>query len=212
MTENKVIKKKLIIQSFMPLFVILGIKNYDTEMWKLFVKLMDDLADKNWGIVLRIPGHPLFLTCIFEFICIFWVLYAVCGIFEFNTMQTSNFVSQAESIVECENISDCGVAFFMTYVLPMIMDDLGTVKGLLIFILLMIMLWLLMWKTNLYYQNPILTILGYEIVSFKFEHTQLSNFQNKNCVGITRKINVEEGMQIKRQYIADNVFIIYKDL
>ena len=50
MTENKVIKKKLIIQSFMPLFVILGIKNYDTEMWKLFVKLMDDLADKNWGL------------------------------------------------------------------------------------------------------------------------------------------------------------------
>lgn len=211
MTENKTIKRKLIIQSFMPLFVILGIKNFDMDILKTYASFIDCLLNKDWRILSRIPFHPLFLTCAFECMCVIWIIVALFSILEFNKMQTANFVSQNESITECENISDSSVAFFMTYVLPMIMDDIGTVKGFLIFMLLMTMLWVLMWKTNLYYQNPILTILGYEIISFKFEHTQLLSFQEKCCVGITRKTNIDDGMHVKRQYIADNVFIIYRD-
>ena len=98
----------------------------------------------------------------------------------------------------------------MTYVLPMAMDEIGTLRGLAVFALLMIMLYALMWKTNLYYQNPILTILGYEVVSFQFEDTQLRDFRNKECIGITR-CAIEDGATIKRQYIADNVFLIYRE-
>lgn len=100
----------------------------------------------------------------------------------------------------------------MTYVLPMVMDDIGTLKNFSIFVFLMVMLCILMWKTNLYYQNPILTILGYEIVSFQFEHTELSQFQgDRTCIGITRHTKVKDGMYIRRQYISDNVFLIYED-
>lgn len=104
-----------------------------------------------------------------------------------------------------------GVTFFMTYVLPMAMDDLDTLQGFIVFAILMAMLFALMWKTNLYYQNPVLTILGYEIFSFEFETTQLAQYEEKKCIGITRG-NVEEGDNIKRQIISDNVFIIYEDI
>ena len=105
---------------------------------------------------------------------------------------------------------DSGVTFFMTYVLPMAMDDLDTWKGLVVFGILMAMLFSLMWKTNLYYQNPVLTVLGYEVFSFEFETTQLTEYNGKECIGITRgTINV--GHSIKRQKISDNVFLVYED-
>ena len=116
-----------------------------------------------------------------------------------------------ESLINIEKIQDSGVTFFMTYVLPMAMDDLDTLRGFIVFAILMAMLFALMWKTNLYYQNPVLTILGYEIFSFKFETTQLEGYEEKECIGITRG-KVEERNNIKRQIISDNVFFIYEDI
>lgn len=98
----------------------------------------------------------------------------------------------------------------MTYVLPMAMDDLNTFKGIFVFGILMAILFALMWKTNLYYQNPVLTVLGYEVFSFQFETTQLSEYRDKECIGITRGI-VRTEHSIKRQKISDNVFLIYED-
>lgn len=61
----------------------------------------------------------------------------------------------------------------------MTMEDLDTWKGFFVFGILMIMLFALMWKTNLFYQNPVLTLLGYEVFSFKFETTQLTEYSEK---------------------------------
>lgn len=87
---------------------------------------------------------------------------------------------------------------------------INTGKGILVFGILMVMLFALMWKTNLYYQNPVLTILGYEVFSFQFESTQLSEYRNKGRIGITRG-TVRTGHSIKRQKISDNVFLVYED-
>ena len=87
---------------------------------------------------------------------------------KFEKSQHANFASEGESLIDIEKISDSsGVTFFMTYVLPMAIDDLDTWKGIFVFTILMIMLFALMWKTNLYYQSPVLTVLGYEVFSFK---------------------------------------------
>ena len=67
-------------------------------------------------------------------------------------------------LIDIERISDSRVTFFMTFVLPMTMDDLNTWKGLFVFIIVMVMIFVLMWKTTLYYQNPVLTFLGYEVL------------------------------------------------
>lgn len=74
----------------------------------------------------------------------------------------------------------------MIYVLPMTMDNLYTYRGKVIFCVLMAILFFLMWKTNLYYQNPVLTVLGYEVFSFKFETTQETKYRDKKRIGITR--------------------------
>ena len=99
----------------------------------------------------------------------------------------------------------------MTYVLPMAMDDLDTLQGFIVFAILMAMLFALMWKTNLYYQNPVLTILGTRFSRLSLKLRNWHNTKKRNVSGTTRG-NVEEGDNIKRQIISDNVFIIYEDI
>ena len=113
MTENKNIKRKLIIQSFMPLYFILVIKNFDEEMLILVKKMTEHLLKRDFKIICNVVDHPLFLSCIFEIIGIVWILSAVFSIFEFTAMQCANFTSQNESVKQCEKISDGGVTFFV---------------------------------------------------------------------------------------------------
>ncbi len=214
MPENKSMKQKLIIQSFAPLFLILAVKNATWDIFPPLMGLARSLNEEKLGIIPHILNHPMFLIWVLEIICMVWILYALLSIRSFKNLETANFSSQGEKLQDMSQIPDSGVTFFMTYVLPMVLDDIGTWKGFIVFVLLMLMLYALMWKTNLYYQNPVLTILGYNIVSFKFDHTELSGFEDKECIGITRdSINkdIKNEDVIKRQYIADNVFLIYND-
>ena len=211
MTDNSAMKRALIMQSFAPLFLILLIKYFDFELFDLCKKFFEIVLNNPICALIKAVSHSAFVTFILEFFCLLWIVYSVCSVRKFEKSQLANFVSVGESIVEIEKISDSGVTFFMTYVLPMAMDDLDTWKGLVVFGILMLMLFALMWKTNLYYQNPVLTVLGYEVFSFKFETTQLTEYREKECIGITRS-TVSEGHSIKRQKISDNVFLIYEDI
>lgn len=210
MAENKSMKRKLIMQSFAPLFLILFIQYFDCELLFLPGKLFEDIRNRQWNIIPKVLYHEFFVTYILEFICLVWIIYSAIGVKAFGRLQRANFSSQGETLTNIEKIPDSGVTFFMTYVLPMAMDDLDSPKGIVVFVILMGLLFVLMWKTNLYYQNPVLTILGYEVFSFQFETTQLNGFHGKECIGITRG-KVNEGRSIKRQLISDNVFIIYEN-
>lgn len=210
MNENKSMKGKLIMQSFAPLFLILFVKYFDIELIAICVKFFAEIKTGRLIAVLDAVKHPLFETFLLEVFCLIWVAYSCLGIISFFNMQTANFNSQGEALKEIEKIPDSGVTFFMTYVLPMAMDDLNTMKGLIVFCLLMTMLFVLMWKTNLYYQNPVLTVLGYDVFSFYFETAQMGRFRDKKCIGITRG-KISEGSSIKRQLISDNVFLVYEE-
>lgn len=199
------------MQSFAPLFLILFVKYFRWELLQLiviFIKKVCKAPEEAWT---KAVSHSLFITVLLEVFCLFWILYSLYGIRKFSTSQQSNFTSAGESLTEIKKISDSGVTFFMTYVLPMALDDLNTFRGVIVFGILMIMLFSLMWKTNLYYQNPVLTVLGYEVFTFEFETTQMDEYRGKECIGITRG-TVSENHSIKRQLIADNVFLIYEDV
>ena len=73
----------------------------------------------------------------------------------------SGFIDAGDKIEIDEQLTDSGVAFFMTFVFPLLLDDLTTIRGFVLFMGILILVFLLLWKTNLYYQNPMLTILGY---------------------------------------------------
>lgn len=52
---------------------------------------------------------------------------------QFKSMQMSGFVDAGEKFVIEEEITDSGITFFMTFVLPLLPDDVETLKGFIIF-------------------------------------------------------------------------------
>lgn len=204
-------KRALIMQSFAPLFLILLIKYLDLKLFYLCKKFYEIILKNPIYALTKAVNHSAFATLILELFCLLWIIYSIYSVRKFKKTQHADFSSEGESLIDIEKIPDSGVTFFMTYVLPMAMDDLDTWNGIVVFAILMIMLFALMWKTNLYYQNPVLTVLGYEVFSFKFDTTQLMEYRGKECIGITRS-TVSVGHSIKRQKISDNVFLIYEDI
>lgn len=198
------------MQSFAPLFLILMIKYFDMEVIYLCGKFLKLVLNNPINAFAKMVVHPANITVFLEIFSLLWIIYSLYSVKTFENSQRANFISEGAKIINTEEISDTGVTFFMTYVLPMAMDDMDTLKGVILFSILMAILFTLMWKTNLFYQNPILTVLGYKIFSFEFEMTQLTEYRNKKCIGITRgKINKDNS--VKWQKVSDNVFIILED-
>ena len=52
---------------------------------------------------------------------------------QFKSMQMSGFVDAGEKFVIEEEITDSGITFFMTFVLPLLPNDVETLKGFIIF-------------------------------------------------------------------------------
>ena len=158
MTDNLSMKRALIMQSFAPLFLILLIKYFDCRLPHLCRAFFMVMLKEPEMALIKLIHHPLLITAVLEVLCFLWIIYSIYSVRYFEKSQRSNFVSMGESPINIEKIQDSGVTFFMTYVLPMAMDDLDTLQGFIVFAILMAMLFALMWKTNLYYQNPVLTI------------------------------------------------------
>ena len=196
MTDNISLKRELIMQSFAPLFLILLVKYFDYKLFYLCCSFFQSFWKSPIKIFIRTINHSFFVTLLVEVFCLLWILYSIYSVQKLKKSQQANFISQGESLVN---------------ILPMSMDNLDTWRGLIIFGILMTILFSLMWKTNLYYQNPVLIILGYEVFSFEFETTQLVEYRDKECIGITRGMIREEYI-IKRQKISDNVFFVYEEI
>ena len=96
-----------------------------------------------------------------------------------------NNASKGEKIKVGENISDVSVTFFVTYVIPLLMDDLDSTRGILLFLCVLSMMLLMMRNTQLCYQNPILSMAGYRIFRFTFEETIDAELKGKECIGVT---------------------------
>ena len=88
------------------------------------------------------------------------VLIGAIIYFSFKRDQHLGFASKGEKIKVGENISDVSVAFFVTYVIPLLMDDLDSPRGILLFLCVLSMMLLMMRNTQLCYQNPILSMAG----------------------------------------------------
>ena len=99
-----------------------------------------------------------------------------------------------------------------SFVLPLLFDDVGTLNGFIVFGLLLIMMVILLVKSNLFYQNPVLTILGYRVFEFQFVNPYFDiEKENKTYIGITKGKMITEKATIRRKPIADDVFIIFNE-
>lgn len=207
--QNLFLKWLLIVQSFSPLFVLLFVKYIKKDVSKLIFKFIDLIVHgKITEAITRAFFHEEILRVIICLCCMVLLLLGGWIYYYFKGRELAGFTDRAEKISISGDTTEMSVAFFVTYVIPMVMDDITEIKGFICFLVVISMLILLMRNTNLYYQNPILAVLGYKTFQFTFIETRDETLKDKDYIGITRG-KFDPAKIIKWKYISDNVFLVY---
>lgn len=187
----------------MPLYILVIIRCYSEHRCRLIGDFFSELFHGNIGII----GTALTHSQIFAiFLMCFGLLLFILSLFVyflFNNIQTYGFQEESKKIAIDDDLTENSVIFFVTYVTPFVLDNMDECRGFFSFATIIVLLLLLMSKTNLYYQNPFLTILGYRSFNFHFEGEV-----GKPKIGITRgKIDISN--PIKQKLISDDVYLVY---
>lgn len=205
--KNNKLKCKLIIQSFAPLYLLILIKYFDYHILINVKKFFQGLFLGDFSVLLKVYGNKYVGAFFVSALSIGWIISAFIAFWQFNEVQMSGFIDAGDKIEIDEQLTDSGVTFFMTFVFPLLLDDLTTIRGFVVFMGILILVFLLLWKTNLYYQNPILTILGYRVYRINFSEETGRDFHSK-YIAIS-KGNLDASKIVKWKYIADDVLLVY---
>ena len=154
--------------------------------------------------------HDDFPSVLLNVICIVGVIWGLTAGYQPRDAHTSDFRDLAYKIKIAQYTTDSGVMFLAAFVIPLLLDGLDTRRGICIFAILLIMLYQLMKRTNLYYQNPMLTIWGYRTFEFHFISAaqERGHVEEGNLIGITKGM-LREDRIVKWQHISDNVYLLY---
>lgn len=212
-SENLNLKRCLVLQSFAPLFLLLFMKHLNISLYiKLVSRFFKLLVDMGIGAFIVAANHDSFGGFVISIISAIWLIITIAVALGFNEMQKAGFKSAGEKIVIEDSPNDSGATFLVTYVLPLLTDDVESVRGLIVFLTMLIMVVLLLTRSNTFYQNPVLSAMKYRTFSFKYLNP--SNdiiYPERTYIGITYKTSIAEEAVIKRKYISDGVFVVYND-
>jgi len=145
-----------------------------------------------------IEANILILTLLL--VCFIWCVVSI-----FLYCYFRFFVSFGKTggytISEVNEDKEAGINFFLTLILPLLIGDLNEWQNLVVFVLIFIIIFILLLKTNLFYANPVLTLLGYHVYKLTFYDN--SDINNECIVLTTSKISTSATIEYKK--IADKV-------
>lgn len=190
-------KWKLMIQSMSPLALLTIIKNFS------FVCV--DEGGRDLGIGAFIGNN--FILIFVMTICFLWLLSAMYFYLEFGAFKWVDRKSgyEIKSINENEEAS---LNFFLTIIIPLLIDDIDTLQGVLTLALIVVIIAVLLYRTKLFYANPVLTFLGYHFYEFEFKENA---DEEGTCIGICQGEIVHTDV-IEYKKITGNVFYVKEQL
>lgn len=209
MHENKRLKLYLVLQSFAPLFGLILIKHIGHI--DLVKKFFTQLPVRGFTVFSAAFQSAALGDVIISLISIAWIVAAVIVCIAFKESEQIKFEHHGESIQIGSEKEDTGVTFLVTFLLPLFVDDVSTLRGFIFFSVMLGMVIFLLMRSNLFYQNPVLVALGYKTFEFQFLTPYKDVKENKIYIGISYGSIPTEEAAIKRKYIADGVFIVYND-
>ena len=136
--------------------------------------------------------------------CLIWVILGILFFLSFGAFRWTG-KKGGYSICSVSENEEASLNFFLTLIIPLVLDDVSTCQGALTFDVILIIICLLLYKTRLFYANPVLTILGYHVYEFVFVENR--EFGHTTLFGLC-KGTVEEGQTIEYRRITEKVFYI----
>jgi len=177
---------------------------YILSLWLLFLLLFVNKV--NIPIYMKkdykfIGIYELLKINIIPTISIIIVLLGFIFYFRFKYIICGNH-SLPEKITQIENVNWEHLTFLTTYIIPFVTFNFNEERNGLIFFLLLIIIGLIYVKTNMFYTNPTLALLGYHIY-------KLSTSNRKNII-IISKGTLKENDWIESKLLSDNIYIANK--
>lgn len=140
---NLSLKHKLMLQSLSPLAFLTIVRNFKFTP-------VSELAENQsyWGEFVRLNN----VLIVVFLLCATWILAAIISFISFTAFRWTDKKQgyQLSSFVEKE---DASLNFFMTMIIPLLIDDVGTIQGAVTFLIIVVMMCALLSKTHLYYAN-----------------------------------------------------------
>ena len=212
---NTKLKCGLITQSLSPVFVLLVIRHFHSEYLHLSMRFFTRLLKEPCMAASTAWNHEMLGEMILFLLGIVWIIRSALYIPAFAGTQDHGFHSHGEQIVSVEEKRDAAASFLMTFILPLLIDELTTPQYWISYLMVIGVVFAVLYQSNLYYQSPVLAILKYHVYEFKVMNpveTDREGFKHdKTYIGITRGRGITDDAVIKWKKISDDVFLIYNE-
>ena len=168
------LKHKLMLQSLSPLALLTIVRNFS------FVPVGELTENQTyWGEFIRLNN----VLIIVFLLCAAWILAAVISFISFTAFRWID-KEQGYQLAFFEEKEDASLNFFMTLIIPLLIDDVGSIQGAVTFLIIVVMMCVLLSKTHLYYANSVLAILGYRVYEVQFKRNP--DFGEERCLAVVK--------------------------
>lgn len=185
-------KIELCFISLSVLFLLLVIKTIDIPIY-----LGPDMAFVGWKYLLV---NNIFTILFLILFIASLIMKARFG----NSLQGDTCISS--KICNVTNLNYNYLMFFTTYIIPLICFDVQETRDCVLLLVLLIILCALFLKTNVYYQNPILALMGLNL----YEVDMTYKGKNFYKVIVIADGKLQEDMEISKHDIDGNDVIYCK--
>lgn len=185
-------------------------KNYDLmklslyliSLWILFFMLIVLKIDVS-SIPFKINMYNIagFVACNqVSCICLLFIILGGIGYWWFVD-SLNNAKNLPVKIIECESVNYENLSFLATYIIPLVCFPMETDREVFVMFSVIVIIGCIFVKTNLYYTNPSLILLGFNVYKVKTDSKQ---FFKQGIVIVKGKLN--KGESIKYLSLSDNVY------
>lgn len=133
-------------------------------------------------------------------ICIFLFLIGLIGFLSFRNM-LDDVKNLPVKIQQCESVNYENLSFLATYIIPLVCFSLENERDIFILFAVIIIMGCIFVKTNLYYSNPTLLLVGFSV--YKVKTNAHAGFK-EGIIIVQGKI--QEGDSVKYFKMSDNVY------
>ena len=211
MKDNLHLKRGLITQSLSPVFALLIIRHFHLDYLRLTGHFFRCLRSSPVETLGKTIVHPRFGELLIVVGGIVWIISSLVSIPAFNATQDAGFESRGEMVIAVEEQRDAAASFLMTFILPLLIDELSTPQYWISYMLVIVVVYAVLYQSNLYYQSPVLAFLGYKVFKFKVLNPASGFEEDREYIGITKNNMITEDAAIIWKHIADDVFLVYNE-
>ena len=182
--------------------IVLKLSLYLISLWILLfmlIVLKADTSNIEWPMTKMLFKQAI-VNNVIPLVCIILIFLGVIG-YIFFLDSLNNAKNLPVEVEKCESVNYENLSFLATYIIPLVCFPMETVREVFVMFSVIIVIGCIFVKTNLYYTNPSLVLLGFNVykVTCKSE-----NAFGTGIVIIKGKLNVKDS--IKYMALSDNVY------